>query len=199
MILRSLLIVATPYAWHASSQRDTTHSFHICTCHSAFITWRASFIRYTRCTTAQQRYMAGLNSRVRYDMGWLRLVGSLQSQFSFAKEPYKRDLYSATTIHGWSTFACPVCNDSYQREEHIFFVHRSLFDYTGLFWHGCNACPVCSDSRQQKNHCFFVHWSLFDYAGLFWHICGAWPKVTCQVWYGMATISRLPKNMGLFW
>jgi len=25
------------------------------------------------------------------DMGWLRLVGSLKSQVSFAKEPYKRD------------------------------------------------------------------------------------------------------------
>jgi len=28
-------------------------------------------------------------------MGWLRLVGSLQLQVSFAKEPYKLDLYSA--------------------------------------------------------------------------------------------------------
>jgi len=28
-------------------------------------------------------------------MGWLRLVGSLELQISFAKEPYKRDLYSA--------------------------------------------------------------------------------------------------------
>ena len=28
-------------------------------------------------------------------MGWLRLVGSLKLQVSFAKEPYKRDLYSA--------------------------------------------------------------------------------------------------------
>jgi len=25
-----------------------------------------------------------------YDMGWLRLVGSLKLQVSFAKEPYKR-------------------------------------------------------------------------------------------------------------
>jgi len=25
------------------------------------------------------------------DMGWLRLVGSFKLQFSFAKEPYKRD------------------------------------------------------------------------------------------------------------
>jgi len=29
------------------------------------------------------------------DMGWLRLVGSLKLQVSFAKEPYRRDLYSA--------------------------------------------------------------------------------------------------------
>jgi len=28
---------------------------------------------------------------VHYDMGWLRLVGSLKLQVSFAKEPYKRD------------------------------------------------------------------------------------------------------------
>jgi len=28
-------------------------------------------------------------------MGWLGLVGSLRLSVSFAKEPYKRDLYSA--------------------------------------------------------------------------------------------------------
>ena len=32
---------------------------------------------------------------LRHAMGWLRLVGSLKLQVSFAKEPYKRDLYSA--------------------------------------------------------------------------------------------------------
>ena len=30
-----------------------------------------------------------------YGVGWLQLVGSLKIKFSFAKEPYKRDLYSA--------------------------------------------------------------------------------------------------------
>ena len=33
----------------------------------------------------------GSNSRVRYDMGGLRLVGSLKTWVSFDKEPYKRD------------------------------------------------------------------------------------------------------------
>jgi len=33
----------------------------------------------------------GLKSRVRYDMGWLRLVGSLKTWVSFDKELCKRD------------------------------------------------------------------------------------------------------------
>jgi len=32
-----------------------------------------------------------LSSFIIHDMGWLRLVGSLKLQVSFAKEPYKRD------------------------------------------------------------------------------------------------------------
>jgi len=32
-----------------------------------------------------------LSSFIIHDMGWLRFVGSLKLQVSFAKEPYKRD------------------------------------------------------------------------------------------------------------
>jgi len=34
-------------------------------------------------------------------MGWLRLIGSLKLQVSFAKEPYKRDLYSAKETYNF--------------------------------------------------------------------------------------------------
>ena len=46
----------------------------------------------------QMSYVACMNERYdalawvkTQDMGWLRLVGSLKLQVSFAKEPYKRD------------------------------------------------------------------------------------------------------------
>jgi len=35
------------------------------------------------------------------DMGWLRLAGSLKVQVSIAKEPYKRDLYSAKETYNF--------------------------------------------------------------------------------------------------
>jgi len=39
-----------------------------------------------------------------WSMGWLRLVGSLKLQVSFAKEPYKRDdiLQKRPYVHMWS-------------------------------------------------------------------------------------------------
>jgi len=42
-------------------------------------------------------------------MRWLRLVGSLKKYVSFAKEPYKRDLYSA--------------KETYHFEESVHSVH----------------------------------------------------------------------------
>jgi len=33
-----------------------------------------------------------------HDMGWLRLVGSLETKVSFAKEPYKRDYILQKTV-----------------------------------------------------------------------------------------------------
>ena len=61
MFLGSLLIVATPYC-----------------------IW---------CPTEEQirSRIFALVQGTRYNMGWLRLVGSLKTKVSFAKEPYKRD------------------------------------------------------------------------------------------------------------
>ena len=45
----------------------------------------------TRCVCAIQLCNTTIWSSIYLYMGWLRLVGSLKLQVSFAKEPYKRD------------------------------------------------------------------------------------------------------------
>jgi len=47
----------------------------------------------------------------RFDMVWLRLVGSLKMWVSFAKDPYKRDLYSAKKSY--------IFNEAANRSHHI--------------------------------------------------------------------------------
>jgi len=49
-------------------------------------------------------------------MGWLRLVGPFKSHVSFAKEPYKRDLYSAKETYNLeepANHSHPICGFMY--------------------------------------------------------------------------------------
>ena len=79
IILGSLLIVATPYLAclmsHTQEQRKR--------CERKAANSNPSVNKF------DERYVVSIN--ITQDMGWLRLVGSLKLQVSFAKEPYKRD------------------------------------------------------------------------------------------------------------
>jgi len=60
-------------------------------------------------------------------MGWLRLVGSLKLQVSFAKEPYKRDdiLQKRPMITRSVLIEAPPYPDVYISDVHISDVHIS--------------------------------------------------------------------------
>ena len=53
-------------------------------CHTVFVNQIIRMIRIMICVQIT-------HLREKCIMGWLRLVGSLKVQVSFAKEPYKRD------------------------------------------------------------------------------------------------------------
>ena len=93
MILRSLLIVATlqaPFVYtHLCRPLLCIHNYVglFCTC-----VYTQDY--YTHCihTVYKELFCAdtGIDTQI-HTMRWLRLVGSLKFQVSFAKEPYKRD------------------------------------------------------------------------------------------------------------
>jgi len=78
--------------WHDSLYNESTHihcRMKVCCTHKCML--YTEYMLYTVCMTCV--WHDGLyneSTYIRY-MGWLRLVGSLKSWVSFAKEPYKRD------------------------------------------------------------------------------------------------------------
>jgi len=77
IILRSLLIVATPYQINAESSRFSRDENS-----TSLLQNIVSFIRL---------YIFWSKEIKTLDVGWLRLVGSLERYVSFAKEPYQTD------------------------------------------------------------------------------------------------------------
>ena len=58
--------------------------------HICIYVYTYMYICVHRSAGCATRYTT-MSQSVSCDMGWLRLVGSLKLQLSFAKEPYKRD------------------------------------------------------------------------------------------------------------
>ena len=96
VILRSLLIVATPCC--------ECMRMYVCMHHSNHIILTSAEYRHFYRALLQKRprilrnllieaspYQMYHSHHIIHNMGWLRLVGSLKLQVSFAKEPYKRD------------------------------------------------------------------------------------------------------------
>jgi len=67
----------------------TTH-MHECICTLPH-TREHSFNMYEHYTTYMHEYVCLLYNMYESYMGWLRLVGSIELEVSFAKEPYRRD------------------------------------------------------------------------------------------------------------
>jgi len=87
----------------------------------------------------------------------------------------------------------PLCCDSFRQETGSFPVYRSLFDYTGLFWH---ACPVCSDSYQRENNRFFLDVGLFLTTQVSFDIFVARVRYAVARVYGKMSVFRV---MISFW
>jgi len=89
VILRSLRIVATPYILFQNESGDETKETYK---KDGILQKRPIIIIDPTDRSHPTPYMQGLliHFEIIY-MGWLRLVGYLKLQVSFAKEPYKRD------------------------------------------------------------------------------------------------------------
>jgi len=104
--------------------------YYICTLHIHNHVWICIHIYMFRnyiyiihiCTDIYKLVVKGVSAAKTY-MGWLRLVGSIKSYVSFAKEPYKRDyillkrpiiwrslLIVATISKGLSSFSKDSCD-----------------------------------------------------------------------------------------
>ena len=116
---------------------------------------------------------------VSHIMGWLRLVGSLQLQVSFAKEPYKRDyILQKRPIKAHTSYVC-VIHDT----------HRMCVSHITCALYLCT--PI---------HYVRAHFTCALYIMCAVNLCIS-AYTTCaryDVRYGVATISRLLKIIGLF-
>jgi len=80
-------------------------------------------------------------------MGWLRLVGSLQTWVSFAKEPYKSDLYSAKETYN---FKEPT------NRSHPIPLATLLSTFRAKSWRACEFVGWRSSSRMES-HTLVTH------------------------------------------
>ena len=83
-----------------------------------------------RCITSIDTFTQWIryNRQIRTtDMGWLRLVGCLKIQVSFAKETYKRDLYSALLCESIEVVvASPLWIDAHSRSDTIHTIQQQI-------------------------------------------------------------------------
>jgi len=94
--IRHSVILHIIESWHKRISHVTRMNAvsHVWMCHVPY-EWVVAHVNASchtyECVVSQVQMSRAILECVKSHMGWLRLVGSLKLQVSFAKEPYKRD------------------------------------------------------------------------------------------------------------
>jgi len=146
---------AVTATWHVIT-RDTTHGHtHMCTMTHSHVTW----LIHTR----QPAVTA---------MGWLRLVGSLKLQVSFAKEPYKRDYIlqkRPIVLRSLLIVATPYVARHHTRHTPHWLTHM---------------CTMTHSHVTTCGHCCVAHHHPRNYAQCAWRqaVCWSRGRTDCAIW-----------------
>jgi len=115
-----------------------------------FRKWATNFRARLRKTTYKDKVSCGSLPPC---MGWLRLVGSLKLQVSFAKEPYKRDYILQKTpiiLRSLLIVATPhrssVCDMTYSVYDILWVWHKYCFAVSYMSHYVCDMSYVWHDS-----------------------------------------------------
>jgi len=158
-----------------------------------YVILRSDFTKMTSCIITKLHMSIDT-----WDMGWLRLVGSMKLQVSFAKEPYKRDYILQKT-----PIICSILltvtnlyskNDimrNYEIRHETWDMRHGMWDVGWLRLAGSIKLEVSFAKEPNKRDYILQKRPIMYIMCLMRH--GSW-DMRC----GVATISRLLQIIGLF-